>query len=165
MLTRGIPPNFRGGVHIFIPPSDIGPVPSLSSHAIAYRWCSYRQYAGTEPVVLRVVQVKGGPLFPHPLVDSLWSGQGLLRERWCCARGWWMLAVLTRLIAGDTWNLVSLSSFSTPHHAHTLATYTHHMDTNIQLNHGLRKNQPGDNQTHPLIYKLPNLHRMLLFGE
>ena len=38
MLTRGIPPEFRGGVHIFLPaPHTIGSVPSLSGHAIAYR--------------------------------------------------------------------------------------------------------------------------------
>ena len=29
------------------------------------------------------------------LTEGLWSGAGLMRERWCCARGWWMLAVLT----------------------------------------------------------------------
>ena len=46
------------------------------------------------------------------LMESLWSGQGLLRERWCCARSWWMLTVLTGLIAGDTGNLVVLSSLS-----------------------------------------------------
>ena len=42
VLTYGIPPEFRGGVHIFIlkPPYDIGSVPSLSGHAIAYRWRS-----------------------------------------------------------------------------------------------------------------------------
>ena len=38
MLTHGIPPEFRGGVHIFLPvPHTIGSVPSLSGHAIAYR--------------------------------------------------------------------------------------------------------------------------------
>ena len=36
--THGIPPEFRTGVHILLPaPHTIGPVPSLSSHAIAYR--------------------------------------------------------------------------------------------------------------------------------
>ena len=29
------------------------------------------------------------------VMESLWSGQGLLRERWYCAQGWWMMAVLT----------------------------------------------------------------------
>ena len=37
VLTREIPPDFRGGVHFFIPPYAIGSVPSLSVHAIAYR--------------------------------------------------------------------------------------------------------------------------------
>ena len=34
--THGIPPDFRGGVHIFIPPTAIGSVPSF----FAYRWRS-----------------------------------------------------------------------------------------------------------------------------
>ena len=39
VLTSGIPPEFRGGVYLFIPtPYAIGPVPSLAGHAIAYRW-------------------------------------------------------------------------------------------------------------------------------
>ena len=40
VLTHGVPPDFRGGIHLFIPPTAIiGPVPSLSAgHAIAYRW-------------------------------------------------------------------------------------------------------------------------------
>ena len=39
VLTYGIPPEFRGGVHLlFKPPYAIGSVPSLSGHAIAYRW-------------------------------------------------------------------------------------------------------------------------------
>ena len=36
MLTQGIPPDFRGGVHLFIPPYAIGPVSRLSGHAFAY---------------------------------------------------------------------------------------------------------------------------------
>ena len=40
VLTHGIPPEFRGGVHLFKPPSGIGSAPSLLSHAIAYRWRS-----------------------------------------------------------------------------------------------------------------------------
>ena len=39
MLTYGIPPEFRGGVHMK-PPYAIGSVPSLSGHAVAYRWRS-----------------------------------------------------------------------------------------------------------------------------
>ena len=32
VLTRGIPPDFRGGVHLFSPLTAIGSVPSLSGH-------------------------------------------------------------------------------------------------------------------------------------
>ena len=39
VLSDGIPPEFRSGVHLFIykPPYAIGSVPSSSGHAIAYR--------------------------------------------------------------------------------------------------------------------------------
>ena len=37
VLTHGIPPNFRGGVHLLIPLYVIGPIPSLSGHATPYR--------------------------------------------------------------------------------------------------------------------------------
>ena len=38
-LTNGVPPDFRGGVHEFIIRSyATGSVPSLSGHALAYRW-------------------------------------------------------------------------------------------------------------------------------
>ena len=42
VLTYGIPPDFRGGVHFYLfkPPYAIGSTPSLSGHAIAYRWRS-----------------------------------------------------------------------------------------------------------------------------
>ena len=41
VLTYGIPPESRGGVHLFIiTPYAIGSVPSSSGHAIAYRWRS-----------------------------------------------------------------------------------------------------------------------------
>ena len=54
VLTYGIPPDFRGGVHLFIskPPYSIGSVPSLSGHAIAYRWRSLprvRQHRASKP--------------------------------------------------------------------------------------------------------------------
>ena len=36
-LTHGIPPDFRGGVHLFIPLYAIeAVVPGLSGHALAY---------------------------------------------------------------------------------------------------------------------------------
>ena len=40
VLTYGIAPELRGGVHLSKPPYAIGSVPSLSGHAIAYRWRS-----------------------------------------------------------------------------------------------------------------------------
>ena len=60
-LTHGIPPEFRGGVHILLPaPHTIGSVTSLSGHAIARTDCVHcRESAGTGPVVLEVVRVTG----------------------------------------------------------------------------------------------------------
>ena len=40
VLTHGIPPDFRGGVHLLIPPTAVGSVTSSSGHAIATRWRS-----------------------------------------------------------------------------------------------------------------------------
>ena len=71
--------------------------------------------------ILLVVSVFVGSLtvgFPTGVMESLCVGMGLIRERWCCARGWLMIALLT----GDTWNLVVLLFLRTPHHGHTLAT-------------------------------------------
>ena len=48
------------------------------------RWCSC-------PAICLEASTK---IFP---MESLWSGQGLLRQRWCCAWGWWAMAVLTGL--------------------------------------------------------------------
>ena len=36
MLIRRIPPAFPGGVHLFIQPTAIGSVSSISGHAIVY---------------------------------------------------------------------------------------------------------------------------------
>ena len=51
VLTYGIPPEFRGGVHMK-PPYAIGSVPSLSGHAVAYRWRSLprvRRHRASKP--------------------------------------------------------------------------------------------------------------------
>ena len=41
VLTHGIPPDFRGGIHfLFKPIYPIGSVPRLPGHVIAYRWRS-----------------------------------------------------------------------------------------------------------------------------
>ena len=52
VFTHGIAPVFRGSVHLFIPPTAIGSVSSLSCHAIAYRWCSLpraRRHSASSP--------------------------------------------------------------------------------------------------------------------
>ena len=53
VLAKGIPPEFRGGVHLlFKPPYAIGSVPSLSDRAIAYRWHSLprvRRHGASKP--------------------------------------------------------------------------------------------------------------------
>ena len=36
VLSRGIPPAFGDGAHLFIPPTAIGSVPSLWDHVITY---------------------------------------------------------------------------------------------------------------------------------
>ena len=38
VLTQGVPPNVRSGVHIYLPPYTFGSVTTLSGHAFAYRW-------------------------------------------------------------------------------------------------------------------------------
>ena len=51
VLTYGIAPEFRGGVHMK-PPYAIGSVPSLSGHAIVYRWRSLprvRRHRASKP--------------------------------------------------------------------------------------------------------------------
>ena len=51
VLTYGIPPEFRGSVHMK-PSYAIGSVPSLSGHAVAYRWRSLprvRRHRASKP--------------------------------------------------------------------------------------------------------------------
>ena len=64
MLTYGITPEFRGGVHLFLlkPPYAIGSVPSLSGHAIGTNDVHSRESAGTGPVNLKVVPVTGAAI-------------------------------------------------------------------------------------------------------
>ena len=61
VLVHGISPAFRSGVivHIFIPPSSMESVPSLSGDAIAYRWRSLQGVHRLGPVVLKAVPVMG----------------------------------------------------------------------------------------------------------
>ena len=86
VLTDGISPDFRGGVHLFIRPSAIGSVLNLSGHAIAYRRRSLprvRRHKAT--VVLKVVPVMGAAFaghhepvnvrlsFPRPTIGMKWA--------------------------------------------------------------------------------------------
>ena len=78
----GILPEFRGGVHIFLPaPHTIGLVPSLSGHAIAYRWRSLPRVRwhrasspqgsssnGCCPCITMDQMLLCSSLFPHPLL-------------------------------------------------------------------------------------------------
>ena len=57
-----------------------------------------RLEAGSAPLFVGSLVVG----FPTSVMSSLWSGEGLTRERWCYPRGWSMITVLI----GDTWNLV-----------------------------------------------------------
>ena len=75
-------PEFRGGVHIFLPaPHTIGSVPSLSGHAIAYRWRSLPRVRwhrasspqgsssnGCCPCITMDQMLLCSSLFPHPLL-------------------------------------------------------------------------------------------------
>ena len=74
VFTRGIPPAFRGGVIVhllIIPPTTIGPVPSLSGHASAYRWRSpprVRRHRASTPQCFSsngccLVRYRRGPFF------------------------------------------------------------------------------------------------------
>ena len=60
VLTHGIPPNFHGGVSIYLLfklPYAIRSVPSLSANALGTDGVHCQESAGTGPVVLKVVRV------------------------------------------------------------------------------------------------------------
>ena len=64
VLTRGIPPDFRRGVHSSIPPYAVGPVTSLLVIMQSRTDGVYcLESAGTKPVVLKVVPVTGAAFF------------------------------------------------------------------------------------------------------
>ena len=65
VLTHGIPPDFRGGVHVFIQPLAIGSVPSLSGLAIAYIWRSPPRVRRQRASSLMVVPVTGAAFAGH----------------------------------------------------------------------------------------------------
>ena len=90
VLTHGIPPDFRGGDHLFIPSTAIGSVSILSGYAIAYRWrslprvCRHRassaQGSSSNGCCLSITmdQLMCASLFPHPLY-YYWYKAGMLK--------------------------------------------------------------------------------------
>ena len=64
VLTHGIPPDFRGGIHLFKPSYAIESVPTLSGHAIAYPWRSLPRVCRNRVsiAVFKVVPVTGAAL-------------------------------------------------------------------------------------------------------
>ena len=85
VLTYGIPPKFRDGVHLWNRHTyAIGPVPSLSGHANAYRWRSLprvRRHRASKPqgcserVLPWQVTMDQlyAPLFPTPTIGMKWA--------------------------------------------------------------------------------------------
>ena len=88
VLTYGIPPEFRGGVHIFIyfkTSYAIGSVPSLWGHAIAYPWRSLprvRRHRASKPQgsfervlpwQVTMGQLICASLFPTPTIGMKWA--------------------------------------------------------------------------------------------
>ena len=74
VLTHGIPPASRGGVivHLFVPPTAIGSVPIRVYQVMQLRTdgIQCREFAGTQPVVLKVVPVTGAT-FSGTTIDQL----------------------------------------------------------------------------------------------
>ena len=91
MLTHEIPPDFRGGVHLFIfnrhTPSGQSRVNRVTQLRTDGVHC--REFAGTGPVVLKVVQVTGAAIL-QVIMDQLmcaslshihyWYKEGMLIE-------------------------------------------------------------------------------------
>ena len=90
VLTHGIPPDFRGGIHLFKPSYAIGSVPTLSGHAIAYPWRSLprvRRNRVSIIVVFKVVPVTGAALalHPHGLINArLYFPMPTIGLKWAC---------------------------------------------------------------------------------
>ena len=102
VLTHGIPPEFHGGVHIFLPaPHTIGSVPSLSGHAIAYRLRSLprvRWHRASSPkgsssngccLCITMNQILlCSSLFPHPLMvysEYVQIIGSISKYKYCCS--------------------------------------------------------------------------------
>ena len=96
VLTRGIPPDFHGGVHLFIPPYAIGSVPSLSGHATTYLWRSLprvHRHRASSPQCT-IVPVTGAAFAGHhgpinvrlSFPSSTWHEVGMLKVSDDCWR-------------------------------------------------------------------------------
>ena len=96
VLTHGIPPDFRGGVHLFTPTYAIGLVPSLSGHhAFAFRWRSLpraRRHRASSPQgsssngCYCLCRGQHGPFFslPRARQHKASSPQGSSSNGCCC---------------------------------------------------------------------------------
>ena len=86
MLTHGIPPASRGGVHFFMPPYAIGGQPRVYGVTqMRTDGVHCGESTGTGPVVLKLVQVMDaafaghhGPIdvrlsFPTPTIGMKWA--------------------------------------------------------------------------------------------
>ena len=93
----GQTPSFKSTTNSLLFPSK--PFPETFDRFTSVRWSSPLVYSGGS---LRRV--------PHYCRGNSMCAEGLIRKRWCCARGWLIIAVLT----GDTWNLIYYY-FSVPH--------------------------------------------------
>ena len=97
LLAGFLPSSAAASIYLFKPPHAIGPVPSLSGHAIAYRWRSLprvRRHRVSKPQgsSKRVLpwQVTMDQFiclsFPHPLL--VWSGHAESTGGSPCAGTW-----------------------------------------------------------------------------
>ena len=85
MLIHGIPPEFRGGVHLFILSYAIGSVRAYRAKQLRTDGVHSQESTGTGPVVLKVVPVTGtvsaghhGPInlrlsFPISTIGMKWA--------------------------------------------------------------------------------------------
>ena len=98
MLTYGIPPGFRGGIHMK-PPYAIGSVPSLWGHAVAYRWRSLprvRRHRASKPQgssewVLPWQITMDQLIFASLSHTHYWYEVGMLKVPavlYCCRNSW-----------------------------------------------------------------------------
>ena len=115
MLTCGIPPEFRGGVHLFIlkPPYAIGSVPSLSGHAITNRWRSLprvRRHRPSKP------QGSSERVLPWQVIMDQLICASLSHTHYCYEVGMLKVPAYTKL-------MISLLDVITIHSVYTLPNW------------------------------------------